>query len=85
MGGARWIRLADLATYLGVSQRTLRRAIQAGVLKAVRPATRHYTDERERKTGGGLWRVYEDDVKAYLETWRAAGKPVPGWFKWRTD
>jgi len=79
------VRLCDLAKYLGVSQRTLRREIDRGALKATCPATRHYTDMRERKTRKGLWRVYEADAVAYLEAWRARGKVVPGWFHWRSD
>jgi hypothetical protein len=44
---------------------------------------KHYTDDRERKTARGHWRIFEADLLALLKRMRVKGKPGfgPGFWK----
>lgn len=73
-----------LAEYLGVTTKTVRAWIRAGVLTAWQVQTRHYTDERTRKTKRGTWRIAEPDLLDFLSRFRAAGRAtkaggLPSW------
>ena len=48
-----------------------RRALRACQLPAA-----HYSDDRARKTGRAIWRVYEADLREFLTQMRQ-GKSVP--------
>lgn len=66
-----FVRASELAKYLGVSQRTMRRWIASGRVQAVQaPQPRHYADFRERKTSRGYWRVSADEAERVIRWFR---------------
>jgi len=73
----RFVTLAALRRYLGVSQSTAARWCRLGILRACQVQTRHYTDERARKTSRGRWRIYEPDLIAFLRWYRGRDVPLP--------
>jgi excisionase family DNA binding protein len=74
----RWTTVPLLAAYLGVHPRTVWRWVRSGVLPAAQVQTRHYADERVRKTRRGAWRIHERDVVRLLTEMRAGGRAPDG-------
>lgn len=70
----RWTTPDAIAKHLGCSSRTVRRWIREGLLPAYSGETRHYSDERTRLTTRRRFRLYEDDVTAFLERLRGGGR-----------
>jgi excisionase family DNA binding protein len=73
--------VAALARYLGVSTRTVREWIRKGSLPASQVQDRLYTDDRERKTARGTWRIYGPHLEAFLARLRGGGTRarLPSW------
>lgn len=56
---------------MGLCRRTIQRHILAGTLPAYR------TPPMTPNGRGGDWRVYEDDIRAFLRQYRKGGHDVP--------
>jgi len=76
---SRYVTTGDLAAYLGVHYRTVMSWLHSGALRGEHWQTRHYTDERPRKTKLGRWRIHEADLADFL--WRMRARPYAG--RWR--
>jgi hypothetical protein len=70
-GHHKWLALSALCRHLGVALSTGRRWVELGHIRAVRLRTRHYTDERPRKTGRAQWYVSEAEATRFLRLWRS--------------
>lgn len=51
------------------------RWLREGRIRATQVPSRHYTDDRPRRTSRAQWRIYEADVLDLLERMRAGTKP----------
>ena len=71
IGDQEWIALSAICRHLGRSLYTGYRWIRSGALQAVRMPTRHYADERPRKTARARWYVHVDEWKRFLRLLRA--------------
>lgn len=72
----RSMRLSALAAYSGVSAATLRKWVLTKRLPAWRCAKRHYADTRPRGPNAGMWRVWEADVRRFLQE-RRGSQAIP--------
>lgn len=70
----RWTTPRHVARYLGFTTRTVAKWVQLGILPGRVLYTRHYTDDRGRRTRRGRTMIYEDDLRAWLGKVRASGK-----------
>ncbi|MGH2397535.1 MAG: helix-turn-helix domain-containing protein [bacterium] len=66
----RWTTISALAEYLGVCRVTVHRWIKSKRLIGHQIGTRHYSDERERKTQRYSWRIYERDLAEFFGWYR---------------
>jgi hypothetical protein len=66
-----YVALTALARHLGRATNTLRHWARTGKLNAVRIATRHYTDERERRSDRARWYVARTEVERFLRLYRS--------------
>lgn len=71
----RWTTGVALAAYFGWSSSTMCRYLREGRVRGVQVATRHYTDDRARRTSRAQWRIYEADVRALLARMRSGVEP----------
>lgn len=70
----KWVTSAALARWLGVTPSVLTRLIKQGRLRAARFPSKHYSDERPRKTERAQWRIFEDDLEDFLRRFRGDGR-----------
>jgi len=61
------VTVAGASRALSLSTESLRRYLRAGILEGIQTVSRHYADERVRKTGRGRWLI----SVASLERWLA--------------
>jgi helix-turn-helix protein len=83
----RWTTPAMVAAYFGVTRRTVVNWLQARHLGAQVAYSRHYTDDRTRKTARGHWRIFEADLEALLTAYRVKRSRAafgPGFWKGET-
>jgi hypothetical protein len=59
-----------VAHYFGVDRVTVVRWLHRKRLGAFMATHRHYSDERERKTSRGRWRIFESDLEKLLTAMR---------------
>lgn len=74
--GQRWTTTVALSRYFGVDRRTIYEWRKHRGLRAEQVQQCHYADDRPRVTNRGQWRIYEDDLREFLERLRA-GTPLP--------
>lgn len=74
----RWTTPARVATYFGVTRGTVCAWLRRRYLGALMVTDRHYTDERERRTARGRWRIFEPDLAVLLRELRVRSKPMLG-------
>lgn len=65
-----WTTIPAVARALCVDRETVRGWVNRGHLRALAVPSRHYTDERPRKTDRAIVRIYEDDLVAFLKRYR---------------
>jgi excisionase family DNA binding protein len=76
----RWTTPEALAAWLGLTAYTVRRWLRAGELPGAHVGSRHYTDDRPRRSERRKWRIYESDVQAVVERWRSGARlPAALW------
>jgi len=73
----KWATTAAVAKYLGTTQKTVRHWIRRGSLRGCQVQTRHYSDERDRKTRRGGWRIYAADLERFLIAFRGGPVAMP--------
>lgn len=73
----RWTTPLAIARYFGVTSRTVQRWARRGYVATSKLEHRHYADERARVTDRRPLRIYEADLRAFLESIRAGGASFP--------
>lgn len=71
-----WVSARGVSLALSLSLQTIHKYCRQGLLVGIQLPTRHYTDERPRKTTRARWRITVDSVEALL-TRLYAGQEVP--------
>lgn len=78
-----WLPISAVAEYLGYAPTTVHRWVRRGWLRASRPALQHYSDTRPR-VHGPRYRIYREDLRAFLRQWRAGKIALPPFRSGRT-
>lgn len=69
----RWTTPTKIAAYMGCDPDTIRNWLRKLHLAGKVEHSKHYSDDRDRKTARGKWRVFEGDLTRLLRAMRARG------------